>query len=760
MSRKLVLGLIILSCILCISAVSANDNSTLVNESTDLLSVDNNIEVISVDDETPDVPDLVVNETVYVESNNIDDFFVDGALQSKYANKTLIFSGKFENFGKLAINVDNVTLIGTGSSLKNVVFDITGDNVTLNDFNMDLDSNFQDNDGAAIQVSSNNVNLINLNINYVVPTNVEAYGVYGVSNSENPIRKLKILNSTINFEGHNDEALTYNCAIKLINSHDSVIENNTITASLPLRDVNFGVHGATLDSDYVMAVGMEGCRNFTLSGNTVICDVNNRPATQYPTMDCILISQSDDSLIYNNSIYMTDFETKPGLENFIYGIDIYSLNNLTIAKNNISIVTTGGKLAAGTAYPIQVTGPIDLVNITDNDLYSFSNGPNIGIYSQNYYGATALSITNNRINVTGLAGVHEWALVAGIESQDSNSTILNNTIEVHSVGEVNIDDNIYGVSYRQHTAGNHTYNIQNNTVFSDGFYSVSLLGSVNSTIANNLLVSYNEKANNSNSGYNYGDLKNHEGDEFYNNQVLRYNDYFASLYNEIDGGDEYNYETPTNINGITNNVDGGSVSARDTTKSYSYNPLIPGSSKTRGNNQNSPDDNKGHENPDSTGGNTGDGESGESGNGGVIGGDSDGEDGDNGIGIDIGGGNGNSSNSNALSLRDLLTSFINSNSDDGQVNTTSYNDGNSNVPSNSSDVTPAVGNMESASSQAKSTASDSSQPSANPSSAGDSSVSKAYELEDLTKEPLFIPSVIFVLIALGLLVVGYRRKKN
>ena len=165
-------------------------------------------------------------------------------------------------------------------------------------------------------------------------------------------------------------------------------------------------------------------------------------------------------------------ESPLSVENYLYGIDVYNLNNLTIAYNNISIITTGGKLAAGTAYSIQITGSISAVNITYNDIYTFSNGPNIGIYSQNYYGNTSLSITHNRINVTGLAGSHEWALVAGIETQDSNSTIQNNTIEVYSVAPVDIGDNIYGISYRQKTSGNHTYNIQNNTVFSDGFYSV------------------------------------------------------------------------------------------------------------------------------------------------------------------------------------------------------------------------------------------------------------------------------------------------
>ncbi len=124
---------------------------------------------------------------------------------------------------------------------------------------------------------------------------------------------------------------------------------------------------------------------------------------------------------------------------------------MTLDSNNIAILTTGGMLAAGTAYPIQITGPSKRINITNNDLYSVSNGPNIGIYSQNYYGDTQLYIANNKINITGLAGNHSWALVAGIEAQDSNDTIVNNTIEVHSVAEVKDNDNIYGISYSQST---------------------------------------------------------------------------------------------------------------------------------------------------------------------------------------------------------------------------------------------------------------------------------------------------------------------
>ena len=46
-------------------------------------------------------------------------------------------------------------------------------------------------------------NLINLNINYAVPNNVEAYGIYAEGTSNNPIRNLRMFNSSINFEGHN-----------------------------------------------------------------------------------------------------------------------------------------------------------------------------------------------------------------------------------------------------------------------------------------------------------------------------------------------------------------------------------------------------------------------------------------------------------------------------------------------------------------------------------------------------------------------------
>ena len=384
----------------------------------------------------------------------------------------------------------------------------------------------------------------------------------------------------------------------------------------------------------------------------------------------------------------------------------------------------------GTAYPIQITGPITKVNITENDLYTFSNGPNIGIYSQNYYGGTELSITHNKINVTGLAGTHEWALVAGIESQDSDSYIANNTIEVHSVGPVGENDNIYGISYRQSIAGNHSFNIQDNTVFSDGYRSVFLLSSENSTVANNLLVSYNENAKNGNSGFGYGDLSSQRGISFYNNKVIRAFDYFASLYNNIDGGSEYDYSTPVN-NGISNNVDGRDIRARNS-NTHTYNPLIPGSAKNGNYEQyGEPILNPGQ---DDSGNNQGQGST------------------------DINGDGEESGSNTGASIRDILLSYLNSNGkSNGEANSNSQSSHNFNVRSNNSDSN----NPSDAGSNPLDSGSSSPAPySASSDAGGSKSVSKSYELEEKLENEEFIPSIFYVVLAVILLMVGIKRKRK
>jgi hypothetical protein len=714
------------------SAVCASDltNASFDDNQTELSEVIAACEPIesisSSEEEIPDVPDLVFNDTIYIDSDNFDDYFTENTLKPAFSGKTFIFKQDFENLGKLHITAKNTTFKGMGYNLKNTVFLVDADDVTLTDLNLELDSQFEDNDGAAIEIFSNQVTINHVNIDYVVPKNVEAYGIYAIGYENDPLKNLKIINSYINFEGHNDDVNVFNCALKIQDCADALIENNTIASALPLKDIIFGPNGAELASDLVLTVGIEGCNNISFTGNRLFSDVNKRPENLYPSLDCMLISKSDNALICNNSIFMTDFLTYPGTDNYLYGLDIYNLNNLTVCHNNISIVTTGGKLAAGTAYPIQITGPIANVSITENDLYSFCNGPNIGIYSQNFYGETSLSITNNRINVTGLAGTHEWALVAGIESQDSNSYIVNNTIEVHSIAGVSVDDNIYGVSYRQSTSGDHQYVVENNTVFSDGFYSVSLLSSVDSRVVNNLLVSYNSKVNNGNGGFKYWDLNSHKGLEFYNNQIIRAFDYFAMNNNNVDNGDDNDYSTPKNNKEISNKIDGSKLSASENENKYSFNPLIPGTSKEYGipNDQEEESENN-------------DDDSGSQNQKPLVPGNTDGE-----------------SSKRGMSLKDYLINFINSNTEGGSQNTTSFNGKNVNAVSNNSDATPSTEGESSAASQSKSSR-------GLDSGAGESgSVSKkAYEIDEKSDDK-FIPSIFFIIPVLILFFIGFRRKNS
>jgi hypothetical protein len=170
--------------------------------------------------------------------------------------------------------------------------------------------------------------------------------------------------------------------------------------------------------------------------------------------------------------------------------------------------TTGGKDGAGTAYCIQTNGPLYNLTIAYNNLSTINNGPNLGIYSQNFYGSTDLIIMSNIINVTGRGGTHTYALVAGIELQDTDDIVWNNTIEVHNTIN-STNGNVYGISYSQSTDGNHSYNIQYNTIITDSEYAVYLKAGpsriVNSTIANNVLVT---KVNEGNGAVKLGSGRN------------------------------------------------------------------------------------------------------------------------------------------------------------------------------------------------------------------------------------------------------------
>ena len=519
--------------------------------------------------EQPDIPDLI-NKTANnynISIDNIGFYFKNGNLNGDYEGDSFLFLGDFDNLGVLTVNCNNVNLSGCNAHFKNTAFNIQANNIMLNNISLTSNKEMDMNDCALVVVNGDDITLSNLNINYTTPSNVEAYAILVDGYNKHSASNLKILNSTIYFEGYNDNLDIYNHPIKLTCVDSLIIENNVINSSFPLKNVDYTIQNSVVDSNFVYAIGLEECIDFIIQNNHITANVNKRPFVEYPTLNSVVIARSGYGLFKNNSIYMADFITRPGVDNYLYGLDVHNVNDLCICENNINIITSGGKFAAGTAYPIQISGPTSKVNVTKNYLYSFSNGPNIGIYSVNFFGSTEISITNNIINVTGLAGNHEWALVTGIESQDTSSEIMNNIIEVHSVNTPSQNDNLYAISYRQSTGGSHTFNIQNNLAFSDGYYAVHLLSSDNSTIVNNTLVSFNDNVKTGDNSYSKGYFP-HNGGEDKNNLVYRFLDYYKNYNIAVDDINDLNYNSQINGDSIAwinqNNVE-----------NPSNNPIVP-----------------------------------------------------------------------------------------------------------------------------------------------------------------------------------------
>ena len=458
-----------------------------------------------------------LDSVYYVDSDNLDSFFADGFLKDDYADSILVFNGEFNDKGILDIKSSNVTIIGNNSLLKNTAFCLESNNIMLAGLNFVWNREFSDNDNAGILVLGDNCTIYNCTIDYAVPETTTGFCVYAEGSDGDKIENFTLANSTINFVGNNLRG-GWDYCIFIDQVENAMVYGNNINSSLPLRAVNYAFDifgGVSMEAVGVFVA--QSCPNLTFSSNKVFSSVNGG-GNAYPTLDTVVIYGCNNATIENNDIHVEDFDSKDGKDNYLQGIDLYFSNNVTIVHNKIDMVTTGGRAGMGTAYPIQVNGPSKGVLIAYNNLTTFNYGPNCGIYSMNYYGQTQNYMISNFINVTGLASTHYYALVAGIEVQDSDDLIWNNTIIVNNIGEYSDSNNIYGISYSQSTDGNHKYNIQYNNVTTNGRYAVSLSGPqslvVDSIIANNVLNTNKSSGNRAvrvGAGYNNTIRNNTDG---------------------------------------------------------------------------------------------------------------------------------------------------------------------------------------------------------------------------------------------------------
>ncbi len=466
------------------SDVAATDNGvasvTYTVKGNDQITVKSGSQTLTVPVTTKELTNIVTNNTFF------DYFGDDGMLLGDITFDTLIFKGEFSNLGVNVVYVPRAIVInGDNAVLRNIAI-MCEQGTTLNNLTLNATNYVADTDGALIYAIGSDVTVNNITIDYnATDGSNNAIAVYA-SGADN----FKLVNSTITFTGNNVDGKVFAQGIKIAKSNNAVVDSNIITTSCPLVDVDYS-HGGSIDTDLVFAIGVEKSENVKIINNIV----DNSAWTKgnnanFPTFDAFIAHTANNLLIKNNTISHTDLITPKGTSSYIYALDFYESNSVIVEDNRVLLNTTGGKEGAGAAYAVQVTGPYNNFVVKGNNLTTVSNGPNLGVYSQNYYGATEITVENNWINVTGFAGPAEFALVSGMEFQDTVAKAYNNTIYVQNVNEYNDDNNIAGITYVQSTSGSHQFDIQNNTIYSEGKYAVLIKSAKDSQIIGNTLYAH------------------------------------------------------------------------------------------------------------------------------------------------------------------------------------------------------------------------------------------------------------------------------
>ena len=460
--------------ICCVSAASATDvDNITVPDDADVIEIDDTVD--SVDEVEQDrgtgscdgtncnceieVPTLPTrSNSITITQSDLNTTFDNGVFNNTNVDE-VIFSGDFSSANYTTLNFNQeITITATGSTFTNIGFGLLHNGIVLN--------------GATIIINA--------------PENQNCYAI-DVENANNTI----VINNKINYTCTPDNEEYYNYAIKAVGSENLTIYGNEINATVPLKQPNWAVY-KSIYSDYVAGVAIESCNNFKFDKNNLTV-IGKKRVGGFPTLDAFIIANSANSKIRGNNIFESDIVTTTNQYSYIYGIDVYVCDNLTICSNNVKM---NGNISntdyegngTGAAYCIQLTGPHAGVKICNNNLTTRNQGPNLGIYSQNYEGETQITVCGNNINVTGKAGSDPWSLVSGMELQDTYATVYGNTIYVNNTEPYSASNYAFGISYCQYTAYNHEFDVYNNTVVvENGQYAVYLDGAYNSNVYENCL---------------------------------------------------------------------------------------------------------------------------------------------------------------------------------------------------------------------------------------------------------------------------------
>lgn len=372
--------------------------------------------------------DIVTKENFYSY------FDANGNLLDAITSDKLIFQGEFSNLVECIYLDRPIT--------------ITGDNAVLNNI--------------AIFVRGSDVTLDKVSVTYNAPDGVEAKAIFA-----NGAKNFKLTNSEIIFTGENPGSNHYR-GLEVRNCDGAVIDNNTITATLPAVDVSWDSDGS-IDQDLVLAVGIQGGEKIEFTNNIVKVNIIGEIGWS-PTIDAVMVYSANNILINGNNITVLD-TTKGDNARYYYSLDIYRTTG-TVEANDIIVNTTTDIDRIGDAMPIQLTGPFT-ITVKNNHLTGISKGPVTAINASNWGGEAILTAEKNNIDVTGYITNATYFCVSGIEAQIDTLKAYKNTINVTNLAGYDDTYPVYGVSMSSpYAIGDPSADIQGNNMTVDGKYAV------------------------------------------------------------------------------------------------------------------------------------------------------------------------------------------------------------------------------------------------------------------------------------------------
>ena len=479
------------------NATSINDESTIEIENAIYNAEDNNSEQSNILKDS-----LQSNEEEIIGEGNLEICSETGTINgvdysnyfdttNGYANTTddLIFTGIFnaKTFGNFKIH-ESITIYATEATFNNVGFDLLASNITLIGGTYNMDDSVATN--TVINVTGDYTSVTETVIDVYAPEDQDFIAI-DVANSTGTL----IYDNYIYYECAYPNLDNTNYVIRVKNSPYVNITYNEITSVLPFKNVDYHMSIIGYMFRSISCILIEESDSFVLYFNFIEGYIENT-CTGFPTLDMVIICDSDNGYVGWNSIDEIDFVTEPNDSSYLYLVNLYRCNNLTVEFNELYLESDGGTffpdtISAGEAYGIKLTGPYTGVVIKNNAINTANNGHNAGIYSQNFAGYADITIINNTINVVGNASFHQWYFLSGIELMVDYSYIEGNAITVTNVGNYTTGHNVYGISFSQYYVRLPTsFVVVNNTVdLINGHYTVYIQDAISGLVIHNCLTS-------------------------------------------------------------------------------------------------------------------------------------------------------------------------------------------------------------------------------------------------------------------------------